>query len=602
MPYVGKKPADIIATAVDTTTGTFSGDLTVDTSTLFVDSANNNVGIGTTSPSLSTASGSAKGLEINGTVPAINLNAGSSDEFLIYGGSSNANILVANNNPLRIITGGSERMRINSSGNAGIGVVPNSSWHSTLTALQIGGNASLSAQSDVGASKQAYFSQNVFNDGDQKYISTDQASNYYQGDGKHIFQVAASGSANAVISWNTALTVDNSGNIGIGTSSIDNLLHLSGASGTTTMKFTRSNTASTGNDFGRLKFENSAGTTLASIAAFSENGNTQAGLKFNTGTDSSTVLIDENGNVGIGTTAPLSLSGTADPGLTIKSNAPYILLQDANNANTIRYIANNSGEFNMGVVNDDGSSNKTEQFTLNSSGKCVMTGLAGSDYVLKVHSDRNNNDGYGIVTQVGTDDPSGTHYHIVFTDGDGDTQGSITSDSGTVTYGAFTAHHPCIIPDADNDADSANNAYPYGTLLEITSLSYIQKNGADTERGILYNVQKSSSAKSKAVLGAYGSSMNGFHENNNLHQALILGDGHILCNNENGNIAIGDYICTSSTSGEGMKATSICTTIGIAREAITFSNSTAVLVAVEYGYRQFIPEELEARITTLEGA
>mgnify|MGYP003113863363 CR=1 FL=1 len=50
MPYVGKSPADIIATAVDTTTGTFSGDLTVDTNTLFVDSANNRVGVGTSSP------------------------------------------------------------------------------------------------------------------------------------------------------------------------------------------------------------------------------------------------------------------------------------------------------------------------------------------------------------------------------------------------------------------------------------------------------------------------------------------------------------------------------------------------------------------------
>jgi len=75
-----------------------------------------NLGIGTGSPSFSTASGSATGLEIAGTVPALNLNAGSSDEFLIYGGSSNANILVANNNPLRVITGGSERMRIDSTG------------------------------------------------------------------------------------------------------------------------------------------------------------------------------------------------------------------------------------------------------------------------------------------------------------------------------------------------------------------------------------------------------------------------------------------------------------------------------------------------------
>jgi len=50
MGYVGKKPADIIATAVDTTTGTFSGDLTVDTNTLYVDSANNRVGINETVP------------------------------------------------------------------------------------------------------------------------------------------------------------------------------------------------------------------------------------------------------------------------------------------------------------------------------------------------------------------------------------------------------------------------------------------------------------------------------------------------------------------------------------------------------------------------
>ena len=306
--------------------------------------------------------------------------------------------------------------------------------------------------------------------------------------------------------------------------------------------------------------------------------------------------------VGIGTTAPVSLSGNADPGLTIKSNGPYILLQDANNANTIRYMANNDGLYQMGIVNDDGSSNKTEQFRIASDGKTKITSLAGSDYALRVHNDRNNNDGYGICVQVGTDAGTGTHYQIDFKDGDGTLQGSISSDSGTVTYGPFTAYHPCIIPDSDNDADSVDRAYPYGTLLEITSLSYTQKNGDDTERGILYNVQKSSSAKSKAVIGAYGSSMNSADRGDtNLHQALILGDGHILCNNENGNIAIGDYICTSSTNGEGMKATNICTTIGIAREAVTFSNSTAVLVAVEYGYRQFIPEDLEARITALEG-
>ena len=93
---------------------------TANTTRATVDSSGN-MGIGTSSPSLSTASGSATGLEINGSVPALNLNAGSSDEFLIYGGSSNANILVANNNPLRIITGGSETARLDSSNNLLVG-------------------------------------------------------------------------------------------------------------------------------------------------------------------------------------------------------------------------------------------------------------------------------------------------------------------------------------------------------------------------------------------------------------------------------------------------------------------------------------------------
>ena len=222
-------------------------------------------------------------------------------------------------------------------------------------------------------------------------------------------------------------------------------------------------------------------------------------------------------------------------------------------------------------------------------------------YAAMFQNDGNNSNRKGILIKSGYDSAGGTNKSIDIADGNGDIQGQITFSNGTVTYGAFTAFHHCIIPNSDNDSNSPDNAYPYGTLLEITSITYTQKNSVNTERGIRYNVQKSSSAKSKSLLGAYGSSMND-ESNDNLHQALVLGDGHILCNNENGNIEIGDYICSSSKTGEGMKATSICNTIGIAREAITFSNSTAVLVAVEYGYRQFVPEDLEARITALEGA
>lgn len=54
MPYIGQSVIGVehpATSALTATTGTFSGDVTVDTSTLKVDSTNNRVGIGTASPS-----------------------------------------------------------------------------------------------------------------------------------------------------------------------------------------------------------------------------------------------------------------------------------------------------------------------------------------------------------------------------------------------------------------------------------------------------------------------------------------------------------------------------------------------------------------------
>jgi len=220
-----------------------------------------------------------------------------------------------------------------------------------------------------------------------------------------------------------------------------------------------------------------------------------------------------------------------------------------------------------------------------------VRGNVASNYLAYFFNDGNNANRYGVLIQAGADSGGGTL--VGFNDGDGTGVGGITFSGGTVTYGAFTAQHPCIIPDADNDPDSDLPAYPYGTLLETTSLSYIPKSdGTDSERGIRYNVRKTQTANSKAVLGAYGCSMNGGPENQtNEHQALVLGDGHILCNNSGGNIEMGDGICSSAAAGIGQKATANPSMIiGIAQEAVTFSSDTETkLVAVQYGLQQFIP-------------
>jgi len=205
----------------------------------------------------------------------------------------------------------------------------------------------------------------------------------------------------------------------------------------------------------------------------------------------------------------------------------------------------------------------------------------------------NNVNRFGPAIRCGTDDNSGTNTMLTFQDGNGDGIGTITSSGGTVTYGAFTAHHEVNVPDADNPSDDTD-AYPYGTLVEVVStyLSDTNKQGS-----IRYTVQKSQSANSKKVLGAYCSNMgpnpmvptSGTYANN-LHMISILGDGHIICNNSGGNIEIGDGICTSSTAGIGMKATDNPSMIvGIAQEDVTFSGSGTKLVAVQFGVQQFTP-------------
>ncbi len=86
--------------------------------------------------------------------------------------------------------------------------------------------------------------------------------------------------------------------------------------------------------------------------------------------DTNTLYVDATNNrVGIGTSSPLTLSGNAAPGLTVSSNGPFILLQDANNADKVRYISNNTGELQFGIVGDDGATGKTEHMRIDASGR-----------------------------------------------------------------------------------------------------------------------------------------------------------------------------------------------------------------------------------------
>ena len=126
MPYVGKKPADIIATAVDTTTGTFSGDIDASTVNATGDTAaGDNAAIGFTSAEglILTGQGSTSDITVKNdadatvfTVPTgtddilfpdnAKILMGAGSDLQIFHDGSNSNIDDAGTGPLRISSNG----------------------------------------------------------------------------------------------------------------------------------------------------------------------------------------------------------------------------------------------------------------------------------------------------------------------------------------------------------------------------------------------------------------------------------------------------------------------------------------------------------------
>ena len=105
-----------------------------------------------------------------------------------------------------------ERMRLDSSGNLGLGVTPQATWHGDVSAYQIGGNATMWANTSAGAGTAFSIAQNAFynSSNNPTYISNDEASYYNQVNGTHAFYTA--GASTGTITWGPAkLTIANTG-------------------------------------------------------------------------------------------------------------------------------------------------------------------------------------------------------------------------------------------------------------------------------------------------------------------------------------------------------------------------------------------------------
>jgi hypothetical protein len=183
------------------------------------------LGIGTSSPSQKLhVAGNAQVKPSTGTDAVWNRASNDSGEFYLgidnsagsgFTGTAYARFLYSNGAyPIVFSTSGSERMRLDSSGNLGIGVTP-SAWgqSGTLQAIQIKNTAI------AGSGTNAYWGSNWFGGGFDKYITTAAASLAVQTGGQHIWYNAPSGTAGNAITFTQAMTLNASGELCIGATS-----------------------------------------------------------------------------------------------------------------------------------------------------------------------------------------------------------------------------------------------------------------------------------------------------------------------------------------------------------------------------------------------
>jgi len=234
---------------------------------------------------------------------------GSTDVQLVSGINGTGTYL-----PLSFYTNGAQKMQLDTSGNLGLGVSP-SSWYSFSKVIQAGQSGALETRSNANLTALST-NQYINASGNYTYLTSDYATRYYQNAGQHIWQNAPSGTAGNAITFTQAMTLDTSGNLGIGTSSPGQKLDIWGTvnssfgariynynAGSSNITYLQlgSDYSSTAAYLGLNGHSNS--TAIGGTDAIALVNTLSAPVVFATN-NTERMRIDSSGNVGIGTTSP----------------------------------------------------------------------------------------------------------------------------------------------------------------------------------------------------------------------------------------------------------------------------------------------------------
>lgn len=224
-------------------------------------------------------------------------------------GDTNTGIFFPAADTIAFAEGGAEAMRIDSSGNLGLGVTPSS--HSLSGCLDLANGRIISfGGSDGNFSANAYFN-SVW-----KYKTTGVATNYSQTLGEHHWFTAASGTAGNNISFTEAMTLSSSGNLCVGTTSSSPI--------TTRISGSANGLIVGGGTFPAVCVQDSTDSTY--FSHFSQNNadtylfNTANGtMRFGTN-DAERVRIASGGEFLVGTTSVSTITGESTAKAQVAGN------------------------------------------------------------------------------------------------------------------------------------------------------------------------------------------------------------------------------------------------------------------------------------------